>query len=305
MKTYRISWLAWLALACCGSTHSSGPTGQPDAASHHDAASHDDAAAPEAGAIVGACGAGVACPSGSTCFFPIGSCAAKGACIENPSPGTPECKALESLCGCDGTPVTAGCGFPEGYASGPTTGGAGMSCSGADAGHANDGGATACPAAQPTPGATCYVAFDCEYGSDPDVDCDTVVSCIGGHWTVTTTPATTGCGTTNPPACPATYATLGTSCVSGESCSYPEARCDCSSQCGMAGHIGPDGGPEAEWCCPDAPESGGQCPSPRPRLGTECSTTAQECDYGGCSGNVTLQCTDGVWVRDTEFGCPA
>jgi hypothetical protein len=70
-----------------------------------------------------ACGADEACPSGSTCFFPIGSCGAKGQCFENPSPGTPVCNAIELLCGCDGTSVTSGCGFPDGYASAPTAGG--------------------------------------------------------------------------------------------------------------------------------------------------------------------------------------
>jgi hypothetical protein len=77
---------------------------------------------PEAGTDIGECGANGACPSGSSCFFPIGGCSSKGQCIENPPPDTPECGAIEILCGCDGTTVTSGCGFPDGYASGPTTG---------------------------------------------------------------------------------------------------------------------------------------------------------------------------------------
>jgi hypothetical protein len=78
---------------------------------------------PEAGSPLGPCGDGGVCPSGSSCFFAIGSCPQTGECIENPPPGTPMCGAIEALCGCDGTNVTSGCGFPDGYASGPTAGG--------------------------------------------------------------------------------------------------------------------------------------------------------------------------------------
>jgi hypothetical protein len=90
-------------------------------------ATPQDAAAPkpiEAGTPRGACGDGGACPTGSACFYPIGSCAATGQCIENPPPGTPECGTEELLCGC-GRQVVSGCGFPNGYASGPTTGASG------------------------------------------------------------------------------------------------------------------------------------------------------------------------------------
>jgi hypothetical protein len=76
--------------------------------------------APDTG-TEGPCGANEDCPSGSSCYFPIGSCDAKGVCVDNPPPGTPVCKAIEALCGC-GKQVTTGCGFPQGYASGPTTG---------------------------------------------------------------------------------------------------------------------------------------------------------------------------------------
>jgi hypothetical protein len=114
MRSSAGSWILRLAapvlvcmgfVHCGGSTQKVGGTGSP----------------PEAGVDVGDCVNGV-CPSGSSCFFPIGSCGAKGQCIENPSPGTPVCNAIESLCGCEGSNVITGCGFPSGYASGPTTG---------------------------------------------------------------------------------------------------------------------------------------------------------------------------------------
>jgi hypothetical protein len=118
-------------------------------------------------------------------------------------------------------------------------------------------------------------------------------------------PSTAGCSTTSSAGCPATYADVqaqdGQCAMAdvGESCVYAEARCDCSRTCGMEG-VGGTGG---IWCCPDAPP-GGSCPSPRPRLGTACTTSTSVCDYGACSGNVELQCTDGVWQKVTQFGCP-
>ena len=75
-------------------------------------------------------------------------------------------------------------------------------------------------------------------------------------------------------------------------------------QCGQcATHCGMMGRPEAFWCCPDAPSGTSGCPSPRPRLGSACTSEGTLCDYGGCSGNVTLQCTGGTW-QPTTIGCP-
>jgi hypothetical protein len=77
---------------------------------------------PEAGTHRGPCAVSGDCPSGSSCYYPIGSCDAKGECIEDPAPGSPMCKSIEALCGCGGGMVTTGCGFPDGYASGPSNG---------------------------------------------------------------------------------------------------------------------------------------------------------------------------------------
>jgi hypothetical protein len=289
------------ALVACGSSTKSPAGSEPDASARHDAS-----VTPEAGTVIQDCFAGGTCPAGSTCLFEIGTCQDSGKCIEDPAPGTPICKAIQSLCGCNGYPATTGCGYPSGYATGPTTGGAGNACG--DAGSPTpEAGAPACPATMPSAGSTCAVTFQCEYGSDPDVDCDTVMACATGHWAFSSMPSTTACSTTSSASCPATFADLGADkCTSAsESCFYPEARCACSSQCGPVGQIGPDGGPELSWCCPDAPEEGPQCPSPRPRLGTPCAAaTGIQCDYGGCSGNVTLECTGGVWVEATMVGCP-
>lgn len=51
----------------------------------------------------------------------------------------PQCNALLSLCGCDGSvdKVYTGCGFPEGYASGPSKGAFAL-CFSLDDGGASD-----------------------------------------------------------------------------------------------------------------------------------------------------------------------
>jgi hypothetical protein len=162
---------------------------------------------PEAGADVGECDADGACPSGSSCFFPIGSCDTKGQCIEDPAPGTPQCEAIEILCGCDGADVTAGCGFPGGYASGPTMGGS--SCggvptepdggtdagslpeAGAHVGPCGDGGA--CPS-----GSSCFFAIgscpqtgECIENPAPDTpECGAIEILCGCDGTT----VTSGCG---------------------------------------------------------------------------------------------------------------
>lgn len=73
----------------------------------------------DASSDLGPCSASGGCPAGASCYFPIGDCASTGECFTPPQDG---CGAEESLCGCNGESVTTGCGFPEGYASGPATG---------------------------------------------------------------------------------------------------------------------------------------------------------------------------------------
>jgi hypothetical protein len=78
------------------------------------------------------------CGANETCAFRIGSCSTEGECKTPPSP---ECGFETSYCGCDGTMVTGGCGYPAGYASGPTLGG--QACpdtGGSEAGAADAGG---------------------------------------------------------------------------------------------------------------------------------------------------------------------
>lgn len=75
---------------------------------------------------VSKCSAQSDCGSGKECLYRIGNCDAEGECIDSPS--GPQCNALDTVCGCNGAQVYDGCGFPGGYASGPTTGGPGQVC---------------------------------------------------------------------------------------------------------------------------------------------------------------------------------
>jgi hypothetical protein len=63
------------------------------------------------------------CPSAAwLCGYKIADgCSATGRCVARPP--APTCTTIIELCGCDGQPVGSGaCRFPDGYASGPTTG---------------------------------------------------------------------------------------------------------------------------------------------------------------------------------------
>ena len=249
-------WLALPVLACLAALGCGGTFLGSDAGSGAGGSGHSE------GGVSGGppCGHNESCPSGSTCFFPIGSCDAKGVCVENPPPGTPECNAIELVCGC-GKEETTGCGFPSGFASGPTTGSSSDCAVAVDAGPPGDatvygpcGANGACPS-----GSSClYPIGSC--GTQPvcvenlpdasaQNECNALESLCGcGTW------VTTGCGF---PIGYATGATLG------------------SQDCGDAGYPTPDAGTEAGT---DLGPCGanGACPS-----GSVCFYPIGNCDAKG------------------------
>ena len=115
-----------------------GDDGGADAGSPDDAA--DGGGDDSGGAVgletftdVGPCGANGECHASATCYFAIGACGGTGECFT--ANNGAECGAIEVLCGCDGEQVYSGCGYPNGYASGATTGnGSCGSAPGVDAG---------------------------------------------------------------------------------------------------------------------------------------------------------------------------
>jgi hypothetical protein len=161
---------------------------------------------------------------------------------------------------------------------------------------------SACPSTPPTAGTICTTNnLWCEYGSSPNPRCDDLWQCLGRDPPYTWHNMTmTSTGICSPPGavCPVSYAVaMATSgnCMTERICDYPEGTCLCTSF--------PGGNPAINgpvWSC--IPLSAG-CPSPRPQLGSPCTTPGPLCDYGACSGGVDEQCIDGFWAIAT-VGCP-
>jgi hypothetical protein len=134
--------------------------------------------------------------------------------------------------------------------------------------------------------------MQCEYGDNPNPECNDIETCeMNGEWSFPAPGPACPMGT-----CPATYADVpqGKTCPQqGLDCAYPQGQCNCSTPA-LAG-------PGIEWLC-STPAAG--CPDPRPDIGTSCAQPGLSCDYGACTGGVELQCTDGTWQQE-ETACPA
>jgi len=175
--------------------------------------------------------------------------------------------------------------------------------SGSDGSPIEDASSPYCPSSAPSNGAACSKeGLYCEYGSDPNLSCNTVAQCTGGSWTVNT-PAPDCPTPPNPSPCPATWASVpvGQHCgnLVGTTCSYAQGFCGCSV--GGGGPVPADASAVATWIC-DTPEAG--CPQPRPRLGTTCSPNNLQCDYSPCElpTGTSIACIDGVW-EEQPYGC--
>jgi hypothetical protein len=174
---------------------------------------------------------------------------------------------------------------------------------GSDGGPIQDGGSSYCPSSPPAEGSACSREnLYCEYGTDPNLACNTVAECALGHWSVQQPYGQ--CPTPpNPSACPDTFASVpvGEHCgtLVGTTCSYPQGFCGCSI--GNGGPYPEDAAAVATWIC-DSPQAG--CPMPRPTLGTDCSHDGLECDYSPCSlpSGTSLVCQDGTW-QELPYGC--
>jgi hypothetical protein len=136
------------------------------------------------------------------------------------------------------------------------------------------------------------VGLQCEYGTNPNPACNTDYTCGATGWSYPPHGPICPTGT-----CPASYSAVpqGKSCTpAGLDCSYPEGQCNCAETLPVS-----TGGPV--WQCA-TPAPG--CPSPRPDIGSACTQTGLECDYGACTGGVMLQCKDGYW-QEVVTPCPA
>lgn len=218
---------------------------------------------------------------------------------------------------CFGSDVASCCGQDP---SGPATcsGGAWMcggaaapGCDGTSCLQPQDGGA-GCPVARPTEASACSTSqLACEYGSDPALECDTIVTCQGGSWTTTQTPFTGGfCTTTSASGCPASAADVsqGMACGMLKECYYAQARCECACPSGNPGGACFASGSGGTWQCDTSSGTSSACPAVRPRLGTACSQANQQCSYAGTSSPLAcwgdaLECRGGVWISVGGAGC--
>jgi hypothetical protein len=198
--------------------------------------------------------------------------------------------ALAALVACGGS---TGVGTVRDAGADDGGGSGSGSSSGASSGSSSGIGGGGCPASLPTAGAACAPSgVRCEYGNDPNPQCNVVVTCQGSAgWSAP--PPGVHC---TPGTCPASYADVpqGKDCTpQGLDCAYPQGQCNC------AGTL-PVSGPNPVWQC-STPASG--CPEPRPREGSPCTSAGQTCDYGACTGGVELQCSDGYW-QVSVVPCP-
>lgn len=156
-----------------------------------------------------------------------------------------------------------------------------------------------CPGERPLPGDPCPTRFlICEYGDDPNVDCNAVLECTESGWrgslpSGATCPTPTGAD----PSCPAFDLALDTTCEHlGSTCTYATGLCACSAKPGYGGAL--------RWGCIPLPPG---CPASRPRFGATCTTEGRLCDYGECNMRIgyvgpQMKCQDGTWVRDDMCG---
>lgn len=157
-----------------------------------------------------------------------------------------------------------------------------------------------CPASQPTMGAVCATAIDCEYGGDAHHRCSTMARCgadqAGGlHWSISADPS---CVAQNGSQCNPTFAPdagVGCSPQAGL-CDYPEGRCVCEPCRSGAG----------QWACRRWDDVSSGCPSPAPLIGSPCTQEGAECSYGSCctvSTGPLVKCVGGVWQDEVDTTC--
>ncbi len=149
-----------------------------------------------------------------------------------------------------------------------------------------------CPTSAPTSGGPCSTvgSITCEYGTNPNPDCNQQFQCVSGAWQL----SDVVCASV--PTCSSTEPAAGSTCTTAQTCAYASATCLCTSD---PGGLPSAGGPVWD-CIPITPG----CPGTRPDLGTPCSASSTlDCDYGQCVGGVGLSCQDGLWQL-ADVACP-
>ena len=193
----------------------------------------------------------------------------------------------------DYPPGTAGKGDGGGASSGGPNGSSG-------AGTGSSSGALP-PGCSSTPiggGTPCTGTTSCQYGSDPNIACDTLSICTEGVWESAIPVPGFSCPTGVPGegGCPKTYPGNGTGPACSPQalgCAYPEGLCICGPP--GSGDPLPPNDAGVFWAC-DNP--GPNCPEPRPAAGSLCNGDGLTCSYD--VQNLELQCTNGRWAGFPE-----
>ncbi len=164
---------------------------------------------------------------------------------------------------------------------------------------ADAGPPVSCPTTAPAAGSACTGVGLCEYGASFWPGCDVVAQCDGATWSVPDNsiecPAAAADG-----GCPSDDAGLAGTCTSAGWCEYPTEECFCTPGCG--GPQMPTAGDS--WVC-TGEAAQPNCPWPRPRFGSSCTSEGQSCTYELCCGGAAMTCTGGRWEgRIDMFGCP-
>jgi hypothetical protein len=165
----------------------------------------------------------------------------------------------------------------------------------------------------------------CEYGTDFDPRCNTLVQCTDGEWGV---PILYGggssppkCGSSGPPVsnnpadCPASAPPNDLACASTSTCGYDGATCACGHYCPSypiePPPCDPDAGRTTNCCDRSGPTTwhcfGGPtyCPSPRPHVGDPCTNEGDSCAISPPAecDELTLTCRSGTWQMPNTT-CP-
>jgi hypothetical protein len=161
-----------------------------------------------------------------------------------------------------------------------------------------------CPAVAPHEGDPCArVDLGCEYGADPNPNCNSLAECKTAsgslQWTIRHGVGSGlfagSCPTRDGGASCSGGATLA--CSDGLSCNHPSGRCACVHQ--IPGDAGPPTPPTLQWVCDGAGKS---CPAQRPVLGSVCDTAeSTTCTYHASC--IEMSCHAGVWVLGTSSPC--
>lgn len=162
---------------------------------------------------------------------------------------------------------------------------------------------TACPHNPAVEGAECNaVGATCEYGSSPDMHCNTTLSCgpdgnLAMSWSARPSVLCPSYDCPHGPSSPieGTPCSLSASDGGGAPSDADELVCPMTDGiCACSTGTDPAHGHARVWVCSKPTPT---CPATRPLAGQSCGE-ARTCDYGSCSfkRGMRMECKAGIWT---------